>query len=604
MELINTVKSVRNTHIICTIGPAVRSVDILRSLIRKGMNIARFNFSHGDHTYHTESMDLVRKASELEKRPIALVLDTSGPEIRTGIVRDNGNLLLKEGDTWDVISQVDSAKLHGEEGAFSEQGRITVSYEGLVDDIKVGAKILIADGLMGLNVESVEDRIIHCRVIDAGELGSRKNINIIGVRTRLPAMSEKDKDDLLFGHKQGMDYVAASFIRKPQDVITIQMYLSEIGSDMLVISKIEDEEGLHNVEEIARVSEGIMVARGDLGVQIPPEQVPLMQKRIIRICNDLGKPVITATQMLDSMIRNPRPTRAEAGDVANAILDGTDCVMLSGETANGAHPELAVEVMDRIARTVEASEAYERSLERHRHALSNNDDLGRVVANAASKAADTIGATCIVVPTLSGRTAQLISQFRPRLPIIAASPSEKFRRRMLLYWGVVPVDANKEEDSEAMIQGAINAAIREGFASISDKVVSVTGLPVKSPFSTNNMRIHVIGNILARGERGIGRRCTGRILKSKNAMTAAMILAKGEGEILLTHTLDASFIPIIPMIHGVILEGMSELPREELHRLNPKLVGVAQVPNAMERLEDHITVTVEGSEYIIYEGSV
>jgi pyruvate kinase len=568
------------------------------------MNLARFNFSHGDHAFHAESIALVRKAAELEKHPIALVLDTSGPEIRTGVIRNNGNLLLKEGEAWNVISQADSVKLYGEDGAFSEQGRITVSYEDLADDIKVGAKILIADGLMGLTVESVEDRIMHCRVIDGGEVGSRKNVNIIGVHTRLPAMTEKDKTDLLFGHEQGMDYVAASFIRKSQDVITIQKYLSEIGSDMLVISKIEDEEGLNNVEEIVRVSEGIMVARGDLGVQIPPEQVPLMQKRIIRICNNLGKPVITATQMLDSMISNPRPTRAEASDVANAILDGTDCVMLSGETANGSHPELSVEVMDHIARTVEASEAYEHSLERHRQTMSDNDDLGRVVANAASRAADKIGAACIVVPTLSGRTAQLISQYRPRRPIVAASPSEKYRRRMLLYWGVVPVEANKEEDSEAMIQSAINAAIREGFAHISDKVISLTGLPVQSPFTTNNMRIHVIGNILARGERGMGGHCTGRVLKSKNARTAAMIFAKGENEILLTHTLDASFVPIIPMIKGIILEGMSELPREELLRLNPNIVGIAQVPNAMEKIEDHITVTLEGGEFIIYEGNL
>ena len=610
-----TGKRIRNTHIICTIGPAVESVDKIRSLIRRGMNLARFNFSHGSHEYHANTIRLVREAAKLEKCSIALILDTKGPEIRTGTVKDNGTVNLEEGEVWDVISQADSVNLYGEDGAFTQKagqpgspaqqvGRITMSYSELADDIKVGAKILIADGLMGLLVEFVENRIMRCRVTDGGELGSKKNVNILGVHTRLPAMSEKDKEDLLFGHQSNMDFVAASFIRKAPDVTAIQKYLADIGSDMQVISKIEDEEGLENIEEIVRVSAGIMIARGDLGVQIPPEQVPLVQKRIIRICNNEGKPVITATQMLDSMIRNPRPTRAEAADVANAILDGTDCVMLSGETAGGSHPETAVEVMDRIARTVEESEAYERSLERHRQMLTHEEEFGRIIASAASNVADKLGASCLITPTLSGHTAQIISQYRPRRPIVAASPSEKVRRRTLLYWGVVPVEASKEDESEAMIQGAVNAAIREGFARLSDKVVVVAGLPVQSPFSTNSIRVHVIGNILNKGDSGFGDNCKGRIVKSKDALTASLILAKKGGEILLTHTLDASFMPIIPMLQGIILEGTSDLSNEELQRLNPKIACVMQVPRAMETLEDHITVTLDGAEHIIYEGTV
>ncbi len=300
----------------------------------------------------------MREASKLEGIPVALLLDTQGPEIRTGNIKDDGTITIILGEEIDVIAEDDSRNLYGEDGIFTQSSRITVTYNNMADDVIPGAKIFIADGLAELDVISLEGRIIHCKVISGGVLDSRKNVNIVGVHTKLPALSEKDKEDILFGHKEGVDYIAASFIRKATDVTTIQMYLKEIGSDIPVIAKIEDEEGLGNLNEIIRVSAGIMVARGDLGVQIPVEQVPIEQKRIINLCNQEGKPVITATQMLDSMIRNPRPTRAEAGDVANAILDGTDCVMLSGETANGKFPEAAVECMDKIARAAEASEGY------------------------------------------------------------------------------------------------------------------------------------------------------------------------------------------------------------------------------------------------------
>jgi pyruvate kinase len=310
-------------------------------------------------------------------------------------------------------------------------------------------------------------------------------------------MSKKDQADILFGHQQRMDYISASFIRKAADVTDIQKYLAKIGSDMLVISKIEDDEGLRNIEDIIRMSAGIMVARGDLGVQIPPEQVPIEQKRIISRCNLEGKPVITATQMLDSMIRNPLPTRAEAGDAANAILDGADCVMLSGETANGAYPEGAVEMMDRIARSAEASEAYEKTLAQRRRLLTGREhDLSHVIAEAATLTADSIGAVCIITPTLSGRTAQLISKYRPLRPIVAATGDEKVRRRLQLWWGVSSVLVEKQTESEAAIQGCIEAAIREKFAEAAEKVVVAAGLPLGSPLTANSICVHIIGNYL------------------------------------------------------------------------------------------------------------
>jgi pyruvate kinase len=589
-------------------GPAIKSVEMTRSLIRKGMNVARFNFSHGSHEEHGQRIAMVREAAKAEGVPIALVLDTKGPEIRTGIIKDNGHINLNAGDTIDVIAEEDAVKLFGPEGAYPTIKCITVSYNLLAEDIlsidNKSVKILIADGLIGFDVLSVEDKIIHCKIANGGELGSRKNVNILGVHTRLPAISERDKSDLLFGHQQGMDFIAASFIRKPQDVISIQKYLASIGSKMPVISKIEDEEGLDNIEEIIRVSDGIMVARGDMGVQIPPERVPLEQKRIISLCNQEGKPVITATQMLDSMIHNPRPTRAEAGDVANAILDGTDCIMLSGETSAGAYPELAVEVMDRIARTTENSEACKESLNSRRMHPKQGRDLREVIANSACEIADSIDAACIIVPTLTGYSAELLSRFRPRRPIVAATSNDSVARRLLLYRGVVPASVQKVDDSEAMIQGAITAAIREGFAGLTDKVVVAAGLPVNSPFTCNSIRVHVIGNILGHGHRGFGGRCSGRIFKADSLNEASLLLHKNHAEILLTHTLDGSFIPIIRIIDGIILEGMSELSRTQLELINPKLVYVGQVPDAVKHFEDNITVTLDGAERNIYEGSL
>jgi pyruvate kinase len=576
---------------------------MVRSLIRKGMNLARFNFSHGSHAEHAARIALVRQASEAEGVPVALMLDTKGPEIRTGVVKGGGELELVKGAACDVIAESDAVRLYGEDGAWTQQGRITVSYAELADDIKVGAHILIADGLFALTVDSIDDRIIRCTVETGGDLGSKKNVNILGVHTRLPAMSEQDKEDILFGHEQKLDYISASFIRKASDVTDIQKYLAKIGSDMLVISKIEDDEGLSNIEDIIRVSAGIMVARGDLGVQIPPEQVPIEQKRIISLCNLEGKPVITATQMLDSMIRNPRPTRAEAGDVANAILDGADCVMLSGETANGAYPERAVEMMDRIARTAESSEAYEKTLAQRRRLLTKHEhDLSHVIAEAATLTADSIGAVCIITPTLSGRTAQLISKYRPTRPIVAATCDEKVRRKLLLWWGVSPVLIEKQTDSEAVIQNCIYAAMREKFAEATEKVVVTAGLPLGSPLTANSIRVHIIGNVLGRGARGFGGRVSGRIVRAADLEEAAAALRKKRGEILLTHTLDESLTPIIRIVDGVILEGASELSKNYILNINPNIAYIGQIPHAMQLFEDNITVTIDGAERTVYEG--
>ncbi|GMO41298.1 MAG: pyruvate kinase [Termitinemataceae bacterium] len=601
-------KKIRNTKIICTMGPSTESIDTVRALIRAGMNVARFNFSHGDYENKAEGIARVRKAAELENAAIALLLDTKGPEIRTGIVKDGGSpFMLAAGEPVDVVAAVDAKKLYGEQGSWTQidgtTKRIIVSYELLADDIKEGAHILIADGLLSLLVLRCEGRVIKCSVVAGGELGSRKNVNVLGVHTRLPAMSKQDESDLRFGHEQGMDFVAASFIRKAQDVITIQKFLASIGSDMPVIAKIEDDEGLSNIEEIIRVSGGIMVARGDLGVQIPPEEVPLAQKRIIKLSNNEGKPVITATQMLDSMIHNPLPTRAEAGDVANAVFDGSDCLMLSGETAAGAHPLEAVQTMDRIARTVESSDVYKERKMNRRRTLQTTDAPQAIAASAVS-IADAINAACIITPTLSGNTARLVSRFLPLMPVLAASPNEKVRRRILLHRGLVPIAVEMKDDSEDMIQGAQKAAIEAGFAETSDKVVFIAGFPLNSPNASNTIRVNIIGNVLAHGHRGFGGRCTGRIVRADTLEEAAAVLRRNGGEILLTHTLDNSFIPIVRIAKGIIMEGSSEFPRKILQTINPEIVFIGQVGGALKTFENHLTVTIDGDEKIIYEGAI
>lgn len=594
----------RNTRIICTMGPAVRNVEILRRLIQRGMNVARFNFSHGDHEYHKEGFALVREASRLEGVPVALLLDTKGPEIRTGLVPEGGQIELAAGARVTLMAEEDAQKLLGQKPVYCSPSFITVSYHQLADDVKVGAKILIADGLISLEVESIEDRKMLCRVLHGGTMGSKKNVNVVGVKTRLPAMTEKDEQDIAFGVQEGVDFIAASFIRRAQDVTTIQKYLASLGADIPVIAKIEDEEGLENIEEIIRVSYGIMIARGDLGVQIPVERLPLEQKRIIRLCNQVGKPVITATQMLESMIHNPRPTRAETTDVANAILDGTDCIMLSGETANGAYPDVAVEVMARIAQMVEQSREYQERLEWQRHSFAASDDIALAVAQAASSLADSINARAILVPTLRGNTARLVSHYRPGRKILAATPDSRIQRRLLVHWGVVPLLVHVEEDSELMIQQAMKAAIEGGFVTNSDRVVVVAGTPLNSPLMTNTIRVQVVGNILARGLNGFGGRCTGRIFKARTLEEASMTLRKGGGEILLTHTLDESFIPIIRVVSGIILEGVSELSWDIIKMVNPGIVYISQVADALNRIEDRLVVTLDGEEKLIYEGTL
>lgn len=585
---------IKKTKIVCTMGPTTREVAIVRQLLESGMNVARFNFSHGTHEYHKKTLEIVRQASKETGIPVALLLDTKGPEIRTGHIKDGLTIRLIKDDAITLTTE----EVEGTKELLS------ISYKNLPYEVSGGKHIYIADGIIDLEVESVEGCLIHCRVRNGGEIGSRKNVNVIGVKTSLPAVTDKDKKDIVFGIENDFDFIAASFIRKPDDVLEIKRILDDRKSNIKIISKIEDEEGLENIDEIIRVSSGIMVARGDLGVQLPTEQIPLAQKRIITKCNKQNKPVITATQMLDSMIHNPRPTRAELTDVANAIFDGTDAVMLSGETANGKYPVKTVQTMQSICLTVEQSEDYKKKSKSYLnfHELSN--DIPNAITKAAYLVATDIRAAAIIAPTRSGNTARNISKYRPTQRIIAVTTSEQVQRQLLLYWGVFPIISELVNDSDKMLNNALKEALDRQLVKNSERVVMLAGVPIHSPIMLNLIKVHVVCTVLGKGEKGFGKITTGSIVKAGDLAEAVMNI-KGEGdEILLTKTLDPSFKPVIQKVKGIILEGFSTISFEEIKALNPELVLISQVPNAMNDFEDNFIVSVDGKEKVIYEGVV
>lgn len=462
----------KRTKIVCTMGPNSDQPGMLESLIDAGMDVARFNFSHGDHEEHKERMDRLKAIRQEKKIPVAILLDTKGPEIRTGLLEKGGKVSLKAGDSLILTTQEVTGNAQ----------RISVSYKDLPADLKEGNTILVDDGLIELKVEFLSETEISCRVINGGELGERKGVNVPNVAVNLPAITEKDKQDILFGIRQGIDYIAASFVRKAEDVLEIKEFLRENQGDHIdVIAKIENAEGVENIDSIIAAADGIMVARGDLGVEIPAYQVPHVQKTIIEKCNHHYKPVITATQMLDSMIRNPRPTRAEVTDVANAIYDGTDAIMLSGETAMGKYPLEAVEMMTHIALETEKFLKFEsyRDVEMARGSAS----VSSAVGFAAVDMVDHIKAACIVTPTMSGQTARLISNLRPSVPIYAVTPHEWAKRKMQLYWGVRSVTGYMEDTTENIISHALYMVTREKLAKKGEMIIFTAGDPATNEVS-------------------------------------------------------------------------------------------------------------------------
>ena len=453
-------------------GPATEDEEVLRELIKSGMNVARFNFSHGSHEYHRAGVERVRRISEELGMPVAILLDTKGPEIRTGLLEDGKKVTVATGDKITVTAQETSEDFRG------NASHISLDYLALPSEVKRGSIILIDDGLVGLEVESVEGPDMHCVVTNGGEIGEHKGVNVPNVAVGLPAVTEQDRADIMFGCELGIDAVAASFIRDAAAVREIRSICASMGVERIsVYSKIECAQGVTNFDEILEASSGIMVARGDLGVEVPAPEVPHLQKEMIRKCNAAYKPVITATQMLDSMIRNPRPTRAEVNDVANAVMDGTDCVMLSGETAAGKYPVKAVQMMASICHETEHY-LKERDTYFGREGVKN---VNGAIGFAAVTTAHRVGAKCILAPTNSGRTARLIADFRPQLPVYAFSPSEKTIRKCSFYWGVKAFASTTMPSLNATVKQALQLAKDNGLVESGDLVVVTAGDPGTSP---------------------------------------------------------------------------------------------------------------------------
>lgn len=578
----------QKTKMIFTIGPTSESEEMLSELIKAGMNAARLNFSHGDYEEHGNRIDIIKKLRTKYNKPIAIVLDTKGPEIRTKDFAEK--VELKEGSKFTIYCGED---------VLGDATKCSVTYDNLYKDVKLGNTILIDDGLVGLTVEEIEENKIHCIVVNNGFVSSKKGINVPNVSIKLPALTEKDKSDLIFGCEQEVDMVAASFIRKAADVLAIRKVLEQnAGSEIQIFSKIENQEGVDNIDEIIKFSDGIMVARGDMGVEIPIEKVPVVQKMIIEKCNKAGKPVITATQMLDSMMRNPRPTRAEASDVANAIFDGTDAVMLSGESANGKYPIEAAKTMARIAMAAEAQIDYEVALnKRKENALSN-------VANAISLATCTtareLNVSAIITATQTGSTARMVSKYKPECPIIAVTPNEKVARKLALNWGVFPICSRKFESTDEMITESVNKAKECGYVENGDLVVVAAGIPVHYSGTTNMLKVHIVGDVLVQGKGAGSFPGYGTAKVVKNAQEAAEKVENDD--ILVVKNLDRAYMNILDRVAGVVSEQGGLTSHMAIECLSRGIPLICSAGGAMEDIKTGAFITLDVARGVVYSG--
>lgn len=580
----------RKTKIVCTIGPASESEEMLEKLMKAGMNVARLNFSHGSHEEHKARIDTIRKVADRLGKTIGILLDTKGPEIRTHDMKD-GLIMLEKGK--EVI--VSMSQVEGTPEKFS------VTYEDLINDVQVGSYILLDDGLVELQVKDIDKTKgeVKCDILNTGELKNKKGVNLPGVKVNLPGITDKDADDILFGIKEDVDYIAASFVRRPSDVLDIREILErENNHNITIFPKIENQEGIDNIEEILEVSDGLMVARGDMGVEIPPESVPIVQKDLIRKCNKLGKPVITATQMLDSMQRNPRATRAEASDVANAIYDGTDAVMLSGETAAGLYPEEAVKTMRNIAVSAEAAQDYKKLLSDRTKLVETS--LVNAIGVSVAHTALNLNVKAIVAATESGSTAVTISKYRPHSDIIAVTPSEHTARQLALVWGAYPVIKKGRKTTDDLLNNAVATAVETGRVTNGDLIIITAGVPTGEKGTTNMMKLHLVGDEIAKGQ-GVGR---GSVVGKTVVANSANDL-KGvdlSESIIVTNSVDETLVPYIEQAVGLITEENGITSPSAIIGLEKGIPTIIGVENATKELKDGILVTVDAAQGKIFEG--
>ena len=575
----------KKTKIVCTLGPSSNTPEIIEKMIKAGMNVARFNFSHGSHEEHKQRIDMVRAASQKLGIPVALLLDTKGPEIRLGKFK-NGTIMMEAGKDFTLTAR----DIEGDETIAS------MNYKELPQDVKAGDHILLSDGLVNLEVVSVEGKDIHTKILNSGKMSDRKRVAVPGIAINLPAVSETDAADIEFGCRMNMDWIAASFIQRGKDVLTIRKILEKHDSHMKIISKIECQAAVNNIDDIIKMSDGIMVARGDLGVEVPAEEVPMLQKVLIHKCQAAGKPVITATQMLESMCNNPRPTRAETSDVANAILDGTDAIMLSGETAGGLYPVEAVETMARVATFTESNFTPKSYEDVDAESTTTTESIGKAVV----KIAKDLHAAAIIASTERGGTAQMISKFRPACPIVAVSPHEAIVRRSQLNWGVQAVTGKEANDTDAVVDNAIFAALDNDLIKAGDLVVLTAGVPVAKAGSTNMIRVQVVGDVLLRGT-GIGRNSAiGKVCVAESKEDLEKNFS--DGCILVLRSARADFVDYMKRASAIVSEEVGLTSESAIVAITLGIPTVVGAAHAVDTLENGEIVTVDASRGTIFRG--
>lgn len=579
----------KKTKIVCTIGPASESEETLEQLVEAGMNVARLNFSHGDHDEHLVRIKRIREISEKLGEPIGIMLDTKGPEIRTHKMTD-GTISLTKGDT----VRIAMTEVLGTPEKFS------VSYDGLIDDVEVGMPILLDDGLIELQVVELDtdNQEIITKALNSGVVKNNKGVNVPGASLNLPGLTEKDRSDIEFGLKNGVNFIAASFVRRTSDVLEIKEILEKHDSlHVQIIPKIENQEGVDNLEEIISVSDGLMVARGDLGVEIPVEEVPIVQKDMIDKCRRAGKPVITATQMLDSMQDNPRPTRAEASDVANAIFDGTDAIMLSGETAAGDYPVESVHTMSNIAIRTEAS-----LVDQDAYSLKAFDqqDTTEAIGQAVGHTAKNLNIGTIVAATESGHTARMISKYRPKADIFAITFSEETALALTLKWGVQPAVSEKPESTDDMFNLAASFVVEQEFASEGDLILITAGVPVGESGTTNLMKIQMIGSKLVQGQ-GVGSDTViGRAVVADTASEAVNNMS--DDSILVVKTTDKDYLPAIEKASAIVVEQGGLTSHAAVVGIAMGIPVVVAAESATNLINHGELITVDSRRGIVYRG--
>ena len=568
----------RKTKIVCTLGPATDGDGILRQMLEAGMNVARFNFSHGSHEEHKRRLDALKALRQELDLPVAAMLDTKGPEVRLKSFA-GGTVELKAGREFTLTTR----DVTGDDTICS------VTYADLPGDVKAGGTILLDDGLVRLTVLETTDTEIRCRVENSGTMKNNKGVNVPGVRLSMPYMSQRDREDILFGVEQGFDFIAASFVRTAADVREIRRLLDEAGSAIKIIAKIENQEGVNNLPDILSVADGIMVARGDMGVEIDFTEIPIIQKDMIAQCVAAGKPVITATQMLDSMIEHPRPTRAEITDVANAIYDGTSAIMLSGETAAGKYPVEAVRTMDAIAQRTESDINYAKRM--RNMANQGRLSIAAATAHAACTTAMDIGADAILTVSKSGTTAKLVSRFRPGTTVVALLMEPQVQRQMALYWGVVPLTMPQASSTDELVEFAVQAAENAGIIHQGDLVVVTAGVPVGVSGTTNMIRVRQVGGSLLNAV-GIGdKKAVGPLCVCRTLEEVAEKFRPGC--VLVVPYTTNELLPYVRQAAAVISEeasGDGHTATVGLALDIPVIVGAA---GATRHLQDGMTVSVD-----------